>query len=220
MRKYVFYENNLSKENPTLYSRNKIPWPYTGFDKENETSLGSDLSSENPLDVCLNASLHDNGEWLFILSMDFKLRVLHLRTGTLILEESLYHMETNERIHAYPIWFLDSVDNFEAKYFAITPYSPESSKKSAPSPYYTSLKTYTIHLDPESGTASMTSRACIPLAVQPRCFNIAGDYAIIMEDTESEVQQWPGFGSLHAVGLRTGENAVLPPVSWSLHSSK
>lgn len=197
----------MSLEQPKLYSCNRIAWPYARSKVAPAVPIGENLIKEVPLDVCALASTHANGEWHFMLSADFKLRVLHLRTGILVLEEDLVRgVRYSEPLSASD-FALVSVDDLEARISTITPYDSGGSE----SPFCANISTCSITLNPQLVSASMTILAKAPLTVVPRNFAIAGEYALLMENTEDEYS-WPGFGNLHLVNSMTGERMKAPPV--------
>ena len=159
------------------------------------------------MDYDPGVTAHDNGEWLFMFSPDFMLRILHLRTGTIVLEELLHKHEASEQWSWCMSTSLDCISNLATRYAAAflrrqDDQETEISKTSA------LLKTFYITLNPEAVTASMIMQACVVLTPRPRRFDIAGGYAIIKE----EGSNGSGPGVLHAVNWRTGKSAKLPPV--------
>jgi hypothetical protein len=202
----------MSLERPKLYSCNRITWPYARSKvAPDEVPIGETLIRQEPLAVCALGLTHDNGEWHFMLSGDFKLRVVHLRTGILVLEEDLVRgVKYSEPLVASD-FVLDSVGDLEARISTIIPYDSGDSESSKESPFRATISTCLVTLDPRLVSASMTILAKAPLTIMPRHLAIAGKYALLMENTEDE-DDWPGFGSLHLVNWMTGEPMKTPPV--------
>jgi hypothetical protein len=159
-----------------------------------------------PLDVSWIPSFHSNGEWYFALSKGYTLRILHIRTSAMVLEERLY-ISNGAPFPAPTTYSLEPVDDFEVMAAVVTPYNAEDQTASETA-FWAVISTYRITLDPKLVTASIETLARIPLNVLPRLFDLAGDYAVIVEDDED----WGGFGEVHVVDWRTGEHANIPPV--------
>lgn len=220
-RKALFRESNLELEAPKLYSSNRILWPYSGLSTPSNLAAGDaptqseDTTNRQHLDACWIPSLHSNGDWCFTLSKDWILRAVYLRTGVLAMEEKLYE-EPDEGGIPPTEYSFDSVDELHARIVVSTPY--DETHPSGSTRYLSILTTYTITLQPEQAKATLALLARSPLTVPPRHFDIAGDYAVIVEDTETDESEWPGYGQLHLVDWRTGEAKTLPPVRlYTLH---
>ncbi|KIM21200.1 hypothetical protein M408DRAFT_110639 [Serendipita vermifera MAFF 305830] len=212
-RRALFRERNFKQEAPVLYSSTRIDWPYPGLEADPSRGgpdLGSGLGSQLPSEVCWIPSLHANGDWCFTLSKDWTLRTIYLRTGVLVMEELLHVYPTEDHSLSPAEYSFDSVDETHARIAVITPYDEDKTQ-----PYQSVLTTYTIHLDPKRPTATLSIQGSAPLTMLPRHFDIAGDYAVIVEDTETDDSEWPGYGVLHLVDWRTGACKKLPPVCQS-----
>lgn len=217
IRRALFRENNLSRDRPVLYSHTMISWPYFGLKLSAEGAeipLGSDLAEQYPQDVCPGALFHDNGEWLFMISNNFVLRVLNMRTGILVLEERLSDADEATMSQFSGSWTLDSINDSEARYFTTTPYptGQRNIDSKGKITFRALLQTFHIIFDKKSVSASITPLGSIPLSILPRRFDIAGDYAVIVEDIETSESDWSGAGPLHVLDWRTGQRACLPPL--------
>jgi hypothetical protein len=79
----VLIELNVTSPQPRLHSWRHITWPY-------EPSPGVELltegaNEENAEEAIHMHLAHPNGEWMFIVSSQNVLRILHLRSGRLAL---------------------------------------------------------------------------------------------------------------------------------------
>jgi hypothetical protein len=206
-RRAVFRERNLSSEHPTLYSSTRIPWPFPGLKTSVEGS-GTNIGLK-PLHVSWIPSLHHNGEWYFALSKDFTLRILHVRSAALVLEEKL-HLSNGETFMPPSNYSIETMDDFQARIAVVTPHNSENQNASGLN-IRGVLSTYRIALDPELVTASIEMVGRISLDVLPKLFDIAGDYVVLVADDED----WEGCGPIHVVDWKAGEHVRIPPVRQS-----
>lgn len=83
----VLLEKNLASDRPRLYSHTLIEWPFSPpkvvFEAVDGLHTHFQQREERPSDVIWRHLPHHNGEWLFIVSKDAAIRILHLRTGKL-----------------------------------------------------------------------------------------------------------------------------------------
>jgi hypothetical protein len=207
-RRAVFRDRNLSSEYPKLYSSTRISWPFQGLDTTVEGTGTNYNIPPKPLNVSWISSFHSNGEWYFALSKDFTLRILHVRTAALVLEERLHH-SNGEWFMPPSTYSLEIVDDFQAKIAVVTPYDLQQNFSEIY--IWGILSTYRMALDPERVTASIERVSRISLDVLPKLFDVAGDYAVIVEDDED----WEGSGPIHVVNWKTGEHVRMPPVRQS-----
>ena len=207
-RRALFRERNFTLDSPKLYASARITWPFSGRKTlaEGDVSLGSKLKGENPMDVQWISSSHINGEWYFAMSRNFTLRVVHVRTAVLVLEERLYNSDISD-FESPTTYSVGEIDDFETRVAVITPYNLGENSVDA-RPFRSTLSVYTLMLDPVLVTATMQLISQIPSTILPRFYDIAGDYAILVETEE----EWEEYGSMHAFNWKTGKDVHLPPV--------
>jgi len=204
-RRGLFRERNLTLDSPRLYASARITWPFSRrkTSVEGGVPLGAEARSGKPThDVCISSS-HVNGEWFFALSEDFIFRVVHVRTAALVLEERLYSPD-NWDFEIPSTYSIENFDDFETRVAAITPYNLGEKN----GPFRSTLSVYTLMLDPVLVTATMELISQIPSTISPKFYDIAGDYAILVEDEED----WEECGSIHVFNWKTGKDVHLPPV--------
>ena len=207
-RRALFREHNFTLDSPRLYTSARITWPFSGrkTSAEGDIPLGVKLSNEKPTDVLWIPSSHVNGEWYFALSKDFTLRVVHVRTAILVLEERLYTSDPWVP-DPPPNYSIGNIDDLETRFAFITPYILSEQSADA-RPIQSILSVYTLMLDPVLVTATMERISQVSLMMLVRIYDLAGDYAILVADEGG----WEVCGSIHAFNWRTGEDVHLPPV--------
>lgn len=90
VHKAVFRERNLRSPKPRLYSHTLITWPFCPprmMIKESDSRRPTVEVQERSYDAVWMTLQDETGEWLFVVSRDAVIRVLHLRTGILACEK-------------------------------------------------------------------------------------------------------------------------------------
>ncbi|KAG8847725.1 hypothetical protein FRB91_011488 [Serendipita sp. 411] len=219
-------EGNLMRDKPTLLSATYIHWPYPGLNSQLDRR-DPDLHSESPEDTIWMHLCHPNGEWVFTVSKMNVLRVIHLSTGIVALEErhDIIPVTLGASI-PYIAFAVDFMGDQEAMLaMVVTAHRdassvPEGSTNDPSTQINTPmLRVFLVKLDAGSNLPIVTlheqAQHCLPIT--PAHLDIAGDHVAYVESTEEE--KWYGESTVRLFHWRRGEFIDLPSLLPSVQVS-
>ncbi|CCA68211.1 hypothetical protein PIIN_02077 [Serendipita indica DSM 11827] len=193
----VLTERNLSSQNPKLLSYRYIPWPY-------DPAPGVSLAAgawEMPEEAVRMHLSHYNGEWMFTVSSNNILRILHLRSGKvgLMYDQDRYEggMDDVSRVS----WAVEFRETDHA-YMVMNCYLQG---ETGPEP---SVRLLNVRFFPETALATVETISTYSTPIMTSHLDLAGGYIVAtIPRTDNEY-----LGDVHMIRMRDMKPMVLPPL--------
>ncbi|KAG8831962.1 hypothetical protein FRC17_002286 [Serendipita sp. 399] len=219
-------EKNLMGEKISLLSTTHIHWPYPRLNSRLDES-DPDVHSESPEDTIWMHLCHPNGDWVFTVSKMNVLRVIHLGTGVVALEErhDIIPVTLGASI-PYIAFAVDFMGDQESMLAMVVSAQKDPSSTSGPDSGDSStqinapmLRIFRVILDASADLPVVTleEQAQHRLPVTPAHLDIAGHHVAYVESTDDD--NWYGESSVRLFNWKRGQFIDLPPLLPSVQVS-